>query len=736
MLDALMKSQQESANKAAVIAQDRQQAINENLMKTMLQTIRDTSAREAAATVEAKATATAAAAEAATSRGDAEKTYPRKPHENRLDPKNFSRIPNFSGGESNYREWALTVERTAEATSPGMRAMITMYMDAKDETPDYPSYSTAIEHAEIRSQELNNIIFMHTEGSANLLIRDCKNGLVAWKKLWMTYNRKTLARTLRMYKDAIMPKVAAHAGEIVARINEWESKLSELIKEEAIELDPMILLATLTEICTPDIKDMIYQQGDDMFKNRDRDGMTESFKTVKEKILSWTSNRVASIASTDIGNFQVEHNYQPSADGFFEGYTEPADINAIQGNCFTCNQPGHIARFCPKGKGKSASKGYHQGGFAGKGSKGNAWGGKGNPWYSKGGGKGDYGKGDYGKGGKGFGGHCFNCGGKGHKATECRNATKPVNEVDQWYQQPEQEWQLVTKGKSTEQQPIQEVTREIGGSFWDVGGVDKYTSKNPWEPARIEIESMQCCPCQPCEDDSNWPSAGQQPKNNKPAPKKISIAKALGQPRVKTWKPTNRIQMIDKVKSQDSQNRLIATVDKLIISEVSKKPKTRKTTLNPIAEEILIAPVEKATPTMCQMKCHVTDSSKFLASVGKMTALGNRVIFDSDRSYIQSKKTGMEMDMIKENGVFKLDVIFMNGEKAERGRIVVDSGAADNVMPSEELLELDMMPKEQGVNFTAANGKPMANHGRKDVQFVPFEFWEAEYGFPFQGRAE
>ena len=259
-----------------------------------------------------------------------------------------------------------------------------------------------------------------------------------------------------------------------------------MIKEEAIELDPMILLATLTEICTPDIKDMIYQQGYDMFKNRDRDGMKESSKTVKEKILSWTSNRVASISQTDMGNFQVETNYQPSTDGFFEGYAETADINAIQGNCFSCGQPGHIARFCPKGKGKSAGKGYHQGGFAGKGGKGNMWGGKGNPWGGKGGGKGYYGKGGAaeGGGGKGFGGHCFNCGGKGHKAAECRNAPKPVNEVDQWYQQPEQQWQLVTNGKpSTEQQPIQEVTREIGGSFWDVGGVDEYVSKNPWEPA-------------------------------------------------------------------------------------------------------------------------------------------------------------------------------------------------------------------------------------------------------------
>ena len=82
-------------------------------------------------------------------------------------------------------------------------------------------------------------------------------------------------------------------------------------------------------------------------------------------------------------------------------------------------------------------------------------------------------------------------------------------------------------------------------------------------------------------------------------------------------------------------------------------------------------------------------------------------------------------------------------DAAERGRIVIDSGAADNVMPSAELPETPMMPKEQGVNFTSANGKPMANHGRKDVRFVPFQSWEAVTGCkwegedtPFRGQAE
>ena len=118
-----------------------------------------------------------------------------------------------------------------------------------------------------------------------------------------------------------------------------------------------------------------------------------------------------------------------------------------------------------------------------------------------------------------------------------------------------------------------------------------------------------------------------------------------------------------------------------------------------------------------------------------MTQNGNRVVFDEERSYIQNKRTGQEMNLISEKGVYKLDVVFMNGEKAERGKIIIDSGAADNVMPANGLSEVPMREKERGVNFSAANGKPMANHGRKEVDFVPLEFWEAEYGYPFQGQA-
>ena len=84
-------------------------------------------------------------------------------------------------------------------------------------------------------------------------------------------------------------------------------------------------------------------------------------------------------------------------------------------------------------------------------------------------------------------------------------------------------------------------------------------------------------------------------------------------------------------------------------------------------------------------------------------------------------------------GTYVLDVVFLDGESAVQGEVVVDSGAADNVMPNRVLNNIARRDTEDCI-FVAASGQPMGNYGRKDVQFVPLEFWEAEFGAPFQGR--
>ena len=82
-----------------------------------------------------------------------------------------------------------------------------------------------------------------------------------------------------------------------------------------------------------------------------------------------------------------------------------------------------------------------------------------------------------------------------------------------------------------------------------------------------------------------------------------------------------------------------------------------------------------------------------------------------------------------------LDVVFLNGQEAIRGEVIIDSGAADNVMAKSMLTGIKPREKEKGTKFVAADGGELGNYGRKDVRFVPFEFWEEEFGSPFQGQA-
>ena len=150
--------------------------------------------------------------------------------------------------------------------------------------------------------------------------------------------------------------------------------------------------------------------------------------------------------------------------------------------------------------------------------------------------------------------------------------------------------------------------------------------------------------------------------------------------------------------------------------------------------EKLIAAATRAETAVCQMTFHLTDASKILASVNKMTEKGNEVIFNKARSFIKSP-SGRKAFLKKRNGVYVLDVIFFNGDEAVRGEVIIDSGAADHVMPRGMLEAVITREKEAGIKFVAADGAEIGNYGRKDVQFVPADFWEEEFGSPFTGRA-
>ena len=66
----------------------------------------------------------------------------------------------------------------------------------------------------------------------------------------------------------MLPKAASSTGEVIAEIGDWENKMNDLKKMEERELDPIGKLATLTEICTPELRDMIFYGTDMKFINQ------------------------------------------------------------------------------------------------------------------------------------------------------------------------------------------------------------------------------------------------------------------------------------------------------------------------------------------------------------------------------------------------------------------------------------------------------------------------------------
>ena len=137
------------------------------------------------------------------------------------------------------------------------------------------------------------------------------------------------------------------------------------------------------------------------------------------------------------------------------------------------------------------------------------------------------------------------------------------------------------------------------------------------------------------------------------------------------------------------------------------------------------------------MTFHVTDASKILASVNRMIEAGSDVVFaepSKGGSYVQSS-SGKEAYMQLRRGIYVMDVVFLDGGTAVQGEVVVDSGAADNVIPNQVLNNIEVLEPETRAILVAADGNPMGNYGRRSIQFVPLAFWESEFGTPFQGRA-
>ena len=129
---------------------------------------------------------------------------------------------------------------------------------------------------------------------------------------------------------------------------------------------------------------------------------------------------------------------------------------------------------------------------------------------------------------------------------------------------------------------------------------------------------------------------------------------------------------------------------------------------------------EKELQAKCQLLFHVKDSKRMLAAVSRVMEAGNTVVFSRKWGcYVECDATGEKMEMQKVKGVFVVKAKIWDGEKYVESEIVMDSGAADNVMPKDILKGVEMMSKEEGVRFQGANGSELGNYGRERISFTP-----------------
>ena len=323
--------------------------------------------------------------------------------QNIQEGKRTNRLQKFGKGEDSWKDYNFELGVILGSESPDMLETL-KFMETSADEMDTATIRAMDESRADRmniekvSKELYEVLVVTTEGEARLTVRNIAthDGIQAWHRLYLHYTRRTFARVLRMHWEAMHPKPVKDMEALISHIVEWEDRWNRMAKEHKDPLPVIWKMAALMELCPPEVQDMIYQNVDEV---------NEDYDKLKQKIVTWTSNKVANEGvPMDIGRVGWHDDHDHDHDDF--------EISAIgqQTQCYNCGGWEHLSRECPsekkcKGKGKDFGKGGKDFGKGGKD-------------YGKGGK--DYGEEskDSGKGGKDRGkvyqGACFNCGKVGH----------------------------------------------------------------------------------------------------------------------------------------------------------------------------------------------------------------------------------------------------------------------------------------------------------------------------------
>ncbi len=123
-------------------------------------------------------------------------------------------------------------------------------------------------------------------------------GFRAWQRLHHQHNPKIPARAIVMLVDVVCQPKVNQFEELGSALGRWEDRLRVLERDGKERLSPNMIIAVISSMCPPSLKDLIYQQNEHL---SDYQGLLAKLRALVRKHIAMGGE-----ATADLGQVEYE----------------------------------------------------------------------------------------------------------------------------------------------------------------------------------------------------------------------------------------------------------------------------------------------------------------------------------------------------------------------------------------------------------------------------------------------